>query len=372
MCSRGIMSIAPICKQCGKKYPETGAPFQCACGGVFDWVDFPEFSASSIDQSQKGMWKYRAMFGLDEQDPMISLGEGGTRLVETEVNAHRVWLKLEYQNPTASYKDRGSAVLASFLASRGVHSVVEDSSGNAGASLAAYAARAGMKTRVFVPESASGPKRAQIESYGAELVPIPGPRAEAALAVRAAVSEEQIYASHAFMPFGLSGIATISYELISDLDGEAPGTIVAPVGHGGLLYGVLIGFNALKKASVVKEAPYYVGVQAAGCAPVFTSYKNHEFTLREPQESDTIAEGVRVKSPVRGSAILREIDGQRGRIMQVAEPELIQAYESIAGRGFYVEPTAALPWAVLPELIGNVPEPIVILLTGAGFKTKNS
>jgi threonine synthase len=317
------------------------------------------------------MWKYRRSFGLDDAAPVVSLGEGNTALVDTILGATSVWLKLEYQNPTASYKDRGSSVLASFLASRGVKEVVEDSSGNAGASMAAYCARAGIHARIFVPESASGPKRRQIEAFGAELVAIPGPRANAAVAVRAAVTSEVVYASHAFMPFGLAGIASITYELVEDLGGKAPGTVIAPLGHGGLLYGVIKGFKALKTAAVVTQEPFYVGVQAAGCAPVFAAYQNHEFTLRDVPESDTIAEGVRVKSPVRGEGILREIAEGRGRIMTVQEPDLLAAYTELAAKGFYVEPTSALPWAVLKDLQGKVPEPIVVILTGAGYKTKS-
>jgi len=316
------------------------------------------------------MWKYKAMFGLEEDAPIVTLGEGNTPLIETSYESGSIWLKLEYQNPTASYKDRGSAVLASFLASRGVRSVVEDSSGNAGASLAAYAARAGIKTRIFVPESASGPKRSQIEMYGAELIPIAGPRANAARAVREAVTDQVVYASHAYMPFGLSGIASIAYEITAELGGKAPGTVIAPVGHGGLLYGMMRGFTALKMASMVSNEPFYVGVQSTACAPLFAAYESNEYTLREPMESDTIAEGVRVRNPVRGEAILREFAGGRGRIMQVSEHDLLKAYHDLALHGFFVEPTSALPWAALPEIFGNVPEPVVIVLTGAGFKSK--
>ena len=364
------MSILPTCTSCGKQYPPTGAPFLCSCGGIYDFSTFPKFSISSADESRKGIWKYKTMFGLEVSAPVASLGEGRTPLVQTSSTSGPVWLKLEYQNPTGSYKDRGSAVLASFLASRGVKSVVEDSSGNAGASLAAYAARSGIKARVFVPETASGPKRSQIEYYGAELISVPGPRVNAARAVREAVTDEVVYASHAYMPFGLLGIASIAYEIFADLGGKTPGTVIAPVGHGGLLYGVIMGFKALKMAAVVKDEPFYVGVQSAGCAPIFDAFESKETTLREPLESDTIAEGVRVSHPVRGTGILREIAGGNGRIMQVADPELVDSYHDLAQRGFFVEPTSALPWAVLQNLTGNIPEPVVVILTGAGFKSK--
>jgi threonine synthase len=364
------MTNLPSCTKCGKSYPATGAPFLCDCGGTFDFIDFAEYSNTKIDSKRKDLWKYGSLFDLENELPVVTLGEGNTPLVETEYSGHSIWLKLENQNPTGSYKDRGSAVLTSFLLSRGVRSIVEDSSGNAGASIAAFAARAGIRARIFVPESASGPKRRQIEEYGAELVSIPGPRAEAAKAVRQVVSGSDIYASHAYMPFGLLGIATIAYEIVDAMGGMAPGTIMAPAGHGGLLYGVIKGFKALKKAAVIEKEPFYAGVQSSGCAPIFTAYQNHEYTLREPKESDTIAEGVRVRNPVRGEAILHEIAASRGAIYSVEEADLIRAHDAISRKGFFVEPTSALPWAALDGIIGKVPEPIVMILTGSGYKTQ--
>lgn len=343
----------------------------CSCGGTFNYLEFPEFKLSKVITKRSGIWKYRNMLGLPDDAPEIDLGEGGTALVNSGFGSENAFFKLEYQNPTGSYKDRGSAVLASFLSSRGVNAVVEDSSGNAGASLAAYTARAGIQSRIFVPASASGPKREQIKQFGAELVAIPGPRSAAATAVRTAVSEKWIYASHAFMPFGLTGIATIAYELFQELGNKTPGTIIAPVGHGGLSFGIIKGFKALRMASVSFCEPYYVGVQAAGCAPIFAAYEKHEITLREPQESDTIAEGVKVSIPIHGSDLLHEVEDQRGCFMQITEEELIQAYNSLSNRGFFVEPTSALPWAAYEKDKGRFPEPVIMILTGAGYKTKS-
>jgi len=365
------MTNLPRCTQCGSAYPSVGAPFLCSCGGTFNYLEFPKFALLKNATKRSGIWKYRNMLSLPDDAPEINLGEGGTALVDACYESENVFFKLEYQNPTGSYKDRGSAVLVSFLISRGVNAVVEDSSGNAGASLAAYAARAGLRSRIFVPASASGPKREQIKHFGAELVAVPGPRSAAATAVRAAVSENWIYASHAFMPFGLTGIATIAYELFQELGNKTPGTVIAPVGHGGLLFGIINGFKALRMASVTSCEPFYVGVQAAGCAPIFTAYEKHEITLREPQESDTIAEGVKVSTPIHGSDLLHEVENQRGCFMQVTEEELIQSYNSLSKRGFFVEPTSALPWAAYEKGKGRFPEPVIMILTGAGYKTKS-
>ncbi len=363
------MAMLPVCSKCGKSYPDVGTPYKCSCGGVYDYIEFPAYQKDQFDLTLPGLWKYRSSFGPGAM-PVVSLGEGNTPLIETEFNSQPVWLKLEYLNPTASYKDRGSAVLTSFLVSRGVTSAIEDSSGNAGASFAAYAARAGVEGKIFIPSSASGPKRHQIEAYGAKVHLIPGPRSEAARAVREEAENGQTYASHAFMPFGLPGIATIAYEIVEQMDGKAPGTVIAPLGHGGLLYGLIQGFTALRKAAVVDNEPFYVGVQTVGCAPIFNAFQNHEFTLREPIESDTIAEGVRVSSPVRGEAILKRLTNGRGCILAVNDFQLKKAYLEIAEKGFFVEPTSALVWAALPEIVGKNPGPIVLILTGSGLKTQ--
>jgi len=141
------------CTNCARPYEMQGVPYLCpACGGVYDFDGPPVFFPGSLEPGQPGMWRYRHAFGLPENAPVVSLGEGSTPLIPQQLQGKTIWLKLESLNPTGSYKDRGSAVLLSQLAARGVQQAVEDSSGNAGASFAAYAARTGINARVYVPE----------------------------------------------------------------------------------------------------------------------------------------------------------------------------------------------------------------------------
>lgn len=362
------------CTRCAEPYPSEGTPYLCPrCGGVFDFVGPPILDIHALDPRKPGLWRFSHAFDLPEQAPVISLGEGGTPLIPFAYQNQTVWLKLESLNPTGSYKDRGSAVLLSQLAARGVTRAVEDSSGNAGASFAAYAARAGLHARVFVPESASGPKRSQIESYGAELMRIPGPRSAAAAAVLKEVQDGPAngsvtaYGSHAYLPFGLAGIATIAYELWEQL-GRAPGTVIAPVGHGGLLLGIMRGFAALAQAGLIERQPYYVGVQAQACAPVWLGYTRGVDAMASAPEEVTVAEGVRVRTPVRAQAILQEMAIGAGRMEAVAEAAILPAYRELARAGVHVEPTSALVWAAFKENFGNFPEPITLILSGAGLK----
>jgi len=305
--------------------------------------------------------------GLQDDLPIITLGEGKTPLVEDSAFGQQIFCKLEYLNPTGSYKDRASAVLVNHLVRRGITSTVEDSSGNAGASFAAYAARAGIQSRIFVPEAASGPKRQQIELYGAELVSIKGPRSAAADAVKEAAKGGVVYASHAYLPFGMDGIATIAYEIYEAL-GTIPGSVICPVGHGSLLLGILRGFKSLQQAGLTDQMPKFVGVQAQACAPVWYAYNEPKRASEAIPEGATVAEGVRVRHPVRGSALVQEMRCIDGEVVAIQEEEIIPSRDQLARRGYYVEPTSALVWAALKATAVHIPTPVVLILSGTGYK----
>src|SRR5206468_1042953 len=194
--------------------------------------------------------------------------------------------KLEFTQPSGSFKDRGMAVLFTALRAAGITEAIEDSSGNAGASFAAYAARAGLRARVFVPEAAAGPKRAQIAAYGAEIVAVPGPRSRAAEAALAAVQAGAHYGSHVYNPIGLAGNATAAYEIWEQL-GRAPESVVLPVGHGTLLLGLQRGFKALRAAGLIDHLPHLIGVQALACAPLWAVQRYGREGLAMVSEAET-------------------------------------------------------------------------------------
>jgi threonine synthase len=337
------------CVNCRQAYPNSGVPYKCPkCRGLFDYVE---------------------PFALNSQPatltPPVSLGEGKTPLLSAKVFDREVYFKCEYLNPTGSFKDRGTATLVSFLRSRGVTEAIEDSSGNAGASFAAYAARAGIKARVYVPDSASGPKRKQIEAYGAELVPVPGPRSKASQAVIQAAESEMVYASHAYLPFNLPGYATCAYEIYEQL-GRGPGAIIVPAGQGGFMLGISRGFEVLLRAGKVHRIPMMIGVQVSALAPLYALWKNG--TMNDVVESPTIAEGVRTRWPVRAEAVVEITRRSGGRFVSVDEAFILSGRDALARLGFYVEPTSALVWRVLEESISDLPDPVVVVLTGSGLK----
>lgn len=357
------------CSNCHQPYPDIGLPYRCPlCGGVFALKEGLSFSAKDIEPALPGIWPYRHSFGLSANAPVVSLGEGRTPLIEAEALGRKLYFKLEYMNPSGSFKDRATAPLLGQLLARGVAEAVEDSSGNAGASFAAYAARAGIKARVFVPDYASGPKRLQIESYGAELVTLPGPRSAAAIAVQKAVEQGAFYASHAHLPFGLAGLATIAYELVEHL-GQAPGTVIAPVGHGSLLLGISEGFQALKAAGIITASPRLIGVQARACAPLWAQANQDDAAIASITEGQTLAEGVRVRQPARADELLNAVSESGGTFLAVEEQEILPGRDALARLGFYVEPTSAIVWRALEQLAGESPEPLVVMLTGSGLKS---
>lgn len=356
------------CTDCHRYYPDNGVPYRCpSCGGLFDFTVFPVIDLQQIRLELPGMWRYQRTFGLPQDTPVVYLGEGLTPLVWGKIDGHPVAFKLEITNPSGSFKDRGSAVLVSFLLSRGIKQVIEDSSGNAGASLAAYAARSGLSCKIYIPVSASGPKRSQIEAYGAEIVAIPGPRSRAAEAVYRAIDTGSVYASHAYLPFGLAGYATAAYEIVEQIGG-APGTVLVPAGHGNFLLGLARGFVALKLSGMIDHLPRLVGVQARACNPLWTIFNDGWEASSHISEGDTLAEGIRVRSPARIVDVLNAVRETSGLFISVDEEDILTARDELARQGFYVEPTSAVILPAFRQIAGRTPEPIVSLLTGSGLK----
>jgi threonine synthase len=273
--------------------------------------------------------------------------------------------------PTGSFKDRGMTVMVSYLRSRGVTRVLEDSSGNAGASLSAYAAAAGMSCRILVPETASYPKIAQIAAAGAEVMTIPGSRqdvAEAALRQ----SAEIFYASHNWQPFFVEGTKTLAYELWEQLGFRAPDNVVVPLGYGSNVLGCDRGFGELARRREIGRPPRLFGVQAANCAPYHAAFRAGADRLVPTPIAPTIAEGIASAKPTRVAEVLAAVRSSGGVIVAVTEDEIVAALRALARRGLYVEPTSAAAAAGLSRLLADgairPDETTVLVLTGSGLK----
>jgi len=369
-----------LCTRCQTNYPLDPCRFHCDCGGVLEIGGAPAYDPAQVDRDDLTLWRYRHALPLPEGAKPVSLGEGMTPLVPARWGDLPILLKCEFLNPTGSFKDRGTTVLVTALAAAGVEEVVEDSSGNAGASLSAYAARAGLRATVYVPAHASPVKQAQIEAYGARVVPVPGPRAEAARAVLEAVGWGAVYASHVYHPLILHGMKTAAFELYEQLpsrirDPESrihlrvPDAVVLPAGHGSLLLGLARGFAELREAGCIQRAPRLFGVQAAPCAPLAGAWERGAADVEPVAEGETVAEGVRIGAPVRGGTVLAAVRRSGGGILALPDEETLAAQRRLAHLGFYVEPTSALAVAALDRLRDRLEGTVVVILTGSGFKS---
>jgi threonine synthase len=318
-----------------------------------------------------GVWRFRDALPVTTQ---ISLGEADTPLVKLNWGELELFAKLESLLPTGSFKDRGSAVLISWFVDRGARRVIADSSGNLGASIAAYSARAGLECHVYAPASASSSKLAQIRAYGAALISVEGSRSDVAEEAQAAVDGASAYASHAWSPVFLAGTQTYSFELFDQLSRKIPTAIIFPLGAGTLFLGAYYGFKALWSAGHAESIPKFFGIQVSACAPLARAFANgDESPSTVPTVGSTAAEGILTTMPPRGREILAVARATGGAILEIPEHSLLAASRSLAREGVYAEPTSAVAFAGLRylEVAGLITpdDTIVVPVTGHGLKT---
>jgi threonine synthase len=331
-------------------------------------------SRDEIDGRTRSLWRYRAVLPVDIAKP-ISLGEGCTPLVQQAWGDLRPHFKIEWFNPTGSFKDRGSAVMLSFLRQIGVDAILEDSSGNAGSSMAGLGAAGGMRVKILAPASTSPAKIAQVRAYGAEIQLVEGPREESeAEAIRQ--SNETFYASHNWQPFFLEGTKSLAYELWEDLGFRAPDNVVIPVGAGSSLLGCAFGFRELMKAGQIAKLPRLFVTQPLNCSPIDASFKAGVDTPVPREVRKTIAEGTAIRHPMRLREIVDALRESGGGTVALTEDEIIAALRRLARQGLFAEPTSASAAAALDKLsdAGSIKanETTVVLLTGNGLKAAST
>ncbi|MCJ7694322.1 MAG: pyridoxal-phosphate dependent enzyme [Anaerolineaceae bacterium] len=355
------------CENCLEEYPSTGLPYLCPeCNGIFTIEMGANLRQDMFNSKLPGIWRFKDTFGLTKTAPIVSLGEGNTVLLERSQNGHSLFFKMESHNPTLSYKDRATSVLVSMMKDRGIDHAIEDSSGNAGASFAAYSRAFSIDGSIYIPKSTSGPKKQQLDAFGANVIPIPGSRANTAKKALDAVRKgDTVYASHAFQPFGMAGIATIAYEIFEELS-VSPSLIIAPIGHGNLLAGIMLGFQNLKSSGFITDMPTFIGVQTDACAPVWAKWVGEN---KYRPTGTTIAEGIKVETPVRGNFITSFLEKGKDSIEIINDKETITAIQDLSRMGVYVEPTSALVWAAYKKIQANQIGSVVLILTGYGLKS---
>lgn len=355
----------------GATYPVAVPLWRAPSGSHLNLTPGQGLRRADIDVGERSLWRYAPALRVD-RGRVVTLGEGWTPLIDIDWHGVPLRAKLEFTMPTGSFKDRGMTVMISYLKGCGLEQVLEDSSGNAGASLAAYAARAGMKARILVPETASYPKIAQMAATGADVVTIPGSRQDVADAALA-MSEGIFYASHNWQAFFAEGTKTLAFELWEQLGFRTPDNVVVPLGYGANVLGCEHGFRELIATGEIERMPRVFAVQAANCAPYFAAYAAGVSHLVPTAIKPTIAEGIASSKPTRVREVLDCIRGSGGAIVAVSEEEITAALGGLAARGLYVEPTSAAAAAGLTRLIASgairAGETTVLVLTGSGLKS---
>ena len=365
-----------ICIDCNEAHNPSFELLRCSkCDGILD----VEYTSSYIEDVRKNLsvnTLIELMTPVIDKEFIVSLGEGNTPCTEistvgSDFNQHLI-AKLEYMNPTGSFKDRGVATMISAAKYYGIKEIVEDSSGNAGASVAAYAGAAGIKSNIFVPSNAAGSKLAQISAYGAVVHKIDGSRSD--------VTEKLIqykdkfdlhYASHAISPFFIEGNKRFAYELALDSEIDLPEHIIFPVGNGGLLLGAWKGFKELLLFGLIRKMPRLHSIQSELIDPITRAYNSDEFNS---QDGVTLASGISVKSPPRLNQIVQVINQTKGRAMSITEKQMIDAQAFLSHKGLYSEYTSAVTLAGLNKLVEigaiNSGQTVLLPLTGTGLKEK--
>ncbi len=359
------------CPVCGRTLPADRPLWRCPCGSHLNLGPGHGLARGDIVGGDASLWRYRAALAV-AVPPRVTLGEGWTRLVERDWDGAPVHFKLESQMPTGSFKDRGTAVMLNHLLSVGVGRIHEDSSGNAGSSIATYAAAAGLACRIYVPATAPRGKVVQIAASGAEVVAVPGTRQAVTDAALAAAEGDSFYASHNWHPFFIEGTKTLAYELWEQLGFRVPHNILVPTGYGSNILGLDRGFDELQRRGEIASRPRLFAVQAANCAAFTAAWEAGASGYVPFAATPTVADGIATTRPVRTAEVLDALRRSGGGVVAVPEAAIAPAVQGLGRLGIFIEPTSATAGAALSQLLrtGTVApgETTVAVLTGHGLK----
>ena len=353
------------CPTCGRTYEDR---WRCRCGEPLRFDERPLPTVSDPTEAdvepRNGLWTFSEFLPVDRH---VSLGEGYTPL--TGAPGWDATFKLEYVFPTGSFKDRGATTVLSRAIDVGADRIIEDSSGNAGAAIATYAARADIPAEIYVPADVEEAKLRAIRRSGADIVRIEGTRADVTDAcIDAVEADEGWYASHAWNPAFFAGTATMAYEIAHQRGWSAPEAVVMPLGHGTMFLGAYRGFERLLEAGWIDRLPKLLGAQATGYAPVASAL--HDDTTAS--DRNEIADGIRIREPVQKTAILEAIEQSDGDAIAVSESETASELDRLHEAGFYTESTCAVAPAALRRYrdrgIVAPDDDVVVPLSGSGLK----
>ena len=374
------------CINCGTKYPIDEVVYFCRkCGDILEIkidYDIVEdiLKKSGWRKTPLSVWRYRDLMPIGDPAKIVTLNEGGTGLHKCNrlgeaLGCKQLYVKNEGENPTGSFKDRGMTVGVTKAVELGAKSVICASTGNTSASLAAYAARAGIRCAVLIPSGkiAYG-KLAQAIIYGARVIQVRG-NFDQALEIVLKISEKHgnIYLLNSINPFRIEGQKSLGYEICEQLYNDPPYRIVVPVGNAGNISAIWKGFVEFHDLGLVKSLPRMTGIQAEGAAPIAQAIKTGSKEIKPVNKPETIATAIRIGAPVSWKKAVNAIRDSGGTAETVTDEEILEAQKMLSRlEGLFVEPASASSIAGLKKLVENgdvdKDERIVCVTTGHGLK----
>lgn len=363
------------CIECGKENDERR--YVCECGGLLDvCFNLDEVNVDfKLDGKDLRVWKYRALLPV-KSDP-VTLKEGGTPLyrlekLEKELGIRRIYVKHEGLNPSGSFKDRGMTVGITKAIEFGKKAVACASTGNTSASMAMYAAKAGLKAFVLLPAGkvALG-KVAQALMHGAEVIGIRGNFDDALRIVREVCERANIYLLNSVNPYRLEGQKTIAFEIVDEIG--APDAVLLPVGNAGNISAIYKGFKEFKELELIDKVPRMIGVQAEGASPIYRAFREGRRDITPLSNPETIATAIRIGNPVNAKKALNAIYESKGLVEIVSDDEIICAQKVLARNGVGVEPASASSVAGLIKLakMGEIERDATVVCIATGNLLKD-
>ena len=375
------------CVRCGKTYDAVPDLTNCECGGILDIVYDYDYIKSVLTKEKlakrenRSMWRYRELLPVEETTPDTPLRVGWSPLYEEPKLAEllgikRLWVKDDGQNPTASLKDRASAMAVAKAMEAGAKTIACSSTGNAASSLAGNAAAAGIKTYIFVPERAPKGKVAQLMIFGATVITVDGSYEDTFELSKAAIDKWGWYNRNAAInPYLLEGKKTVTLEILEQLGWQVPDYIALSVGDGCTIAGAWKGLKDLYAAGFIDRLPRLISVQAEGCCPLNRAIETGK--PWEPMAENTLADSIAVGVPRNPDKALRAIRESDGVAVNVSDGEILEAMR-LLGRtqGVFGEPAGAAGTAGVKKAVelGLIPagSTVVSIVTGNGLKDVQS
>jgi threonine synthase len=374
------------CISCNSRYETSEMMYTCTkCNDLlevrYDYEKIATIIDTKLWRSRNfSAWRYRELLPISPETRIISLGEGGTGLHRSEhlaadLKVNTLSVKFEGENPTGSFKDRGMTVSISKAIEVHAKMVACASTGNTSASLAAYAARAGLRCIVLVPaDKIAQGKLAQAIAHGAMILEIEGNFDDAFKAVIDLTERNRSIALlNSVNPFRIEGQKTLAFEVCDQMNFKSPDVLIVPVGNAGNISSIWKGLDELRRLGVIDKTPRLVGIQAEGASPIASAYKLKSATIQPVKNPETIATAIRIGAPASWKKALRAIAESGGAMETTSDAEILQAQKELARReGIFVEPAGASSIAGLRKLLeqGSIEkdEEIVCVATGHGLK----